>query len=203
MNRFESKYFNTAKYFDEALLILLQKKDFEYITVKEICEKAGLNRSTFYLHYENTKDILQECVDDIYKKFTEKFNGSIDGKLKIKSDNLKDLVFINSNFLIPYLELNKENKLLFKAYFKHPELFKTKSIYNSMFENIFDPILEKFGFSKTDNEYIMAYYINGLSAIIIKWIENDCKEDIEKILSLIIQCVRPDIDEKYFNSNKN
>ena len=51
MNRAESKYFSTAVRMDEAFLALLEKKEFAYITVKEICEKAGVNRSTFYLHY--------------------------------------------------------------------------------------------------------------------------------------------------------
>ena len=62
MNRSESKYFNTALRMDEALAALLEKKDFEYITVKEICDAAGVNRSTFYLHYENTRDMLDETV---------------------------------------------------------------------------------------------------------------------------------------------
>ena len=62
MNRSESKYFNTALRMDEALAALLEKKDFEYITVKEICDAAGVNRSTFYLHYENTRDLLDETV---------------------------------------------------------------------------------------------------------------------------------------------
>ena len=53
MNKNESKYFNTALLMDEALLILLETKEFEFITVKEICLKAGVNRSTFYLHYQN------------------------------------------------------------------------------------------------------------------------------------------------------
>ncbi len=57
MNKNESKYFNTALLMDEALIHLLTKKDIGYITVKEICEKAGVNRSTFYLHYE----ILMIC----------------------------------------------------------------------------------------------------------------------------------------------
>ena len=52
MNRSESRYFATATRMDEAFLALLAKKDFEYITVKEICEVAGVNRSTFYPHYE-------------------------------------------------------------------------------------------------------------------------------------------------------
>ncbi|MDY2657325.1 MAG: TetR/AcrR family transcriptional regulator [Candidatus Limiplasma sp.] len=51
MNKSESKYFHTALRMDEALITLLEKKDLEFITVKEICETAGVNRSTFYLHY--------------------------------------------------------------------------------------------------------------------------------------------------------
>ena len=42
MNKKESKYFSTAAKMDAALIDLLEKKDFEYITVKEICEKAGV-----------------------------------------------------------------------------------------------------------------------------------------------------------------
>ena len=37
----------------EALLLLLEKKEYDVITVKEICKKAGVNRSTFYLHYNS------------------------------------------------------------------------------------------------------------------------------------------------------
>ena len=56
MNKSESKYFNTAKNMDKALISLLEEKSFEYITVSEICKRAEVNRSTFYLHYENTVD---------------------------------------------------------------------------------------------------------------------------------------------------
>ena len=74
MNRSESKYFNTALRMDEALAALLEKKDFEYITVKEICDAAGVNRSTFYLHYENTRDLLDETVDMVQKRFLSYFD---------------------------------------------------------------------------------------------------------------------------------
>lgn len=37
---------------DEALLALLEKKEFAYITIRELCA-AAVNRSTFYLHYQN------------------------------------------------------------------------------------------------------------------------------------------------------
>ena len=74
MNKSESKYFNTALLMNEALLLLLEKKDYEFITVTEICQKAGVNRSTFYLHYESMDDLLIETLDMINKKFHEAFD---------------------------------------------------------------------------------------------------------------------------------
>lgn len=62
MNRAESKYFNTAAKMDEAFLGLLDEKEFQYITVKEICQRAGVHRSTFYLHYETVSDLLDESL---------------------------------------------------------------------------------------------------------------------------------------------
>ena len=74
MNKNESKYFNTAILFDEALIYLLEKNDVEYITIKEICTKAGVNRSTFYLHYESISDLIEETMNYINKKFVDYFN---------------------------------------------------------------------------------------------------------------------------------
>lgn len=69
MNRSESKYFHAAARMDEALLALLETKDLAYITVKEICAQAGVNRSTFYLHYETIADLLEESVEHMNAQF--------------------------------------------------------------------------------------------------------------------------------------
>lgn len=71
MNKSESKYFNTAIKMDKAFMELLEEKDFEYISVKEICERAGVNRSTFYLHYETIADLLDESISYMNGKFLE------------------------------------------------------------------------------------------------------------------------------------
>ena len=73
MNRSESKYFNTALKMDEALISLLENKDLEYITIKEICEKAGVNRSTFYLHYETVAELVNETAETVNERFTAYF----------------------------------------------------------------------------------------------------------------------------------
>lgn len=60
MNKQESKYQYTASLMDEAFLLLLEQKEYDTITVKEICQKAGVNRSTFYLHYETMNDLWRK-----------------------------------------------------------------------------------------------------------------------------------------------
>ena len=75
MNKAESKYFNTANLMDEALMRLLEHKDYEYITVKEVCKKAGVNRSTFYLHYEKMDDLLAESLERLNQTFLSYFEG--------------------------------------------------------------------------------------------------------------------------------
>ena len=77
MNKSESRYFTTATKMDEAFLALLAKKDFMYITVKEICEVAEVNRSTFYLHYETMSDfhyICYRCDSAVCKNATKRNN---------------------------------------------------------------------------------------------------------------------------------
>ena len=71
MTRSESKYFVTATKMDEAFLRLLEKKDISYITVKEICETAGVNRSTFYRYFSDKYTLRDEIVDNIVQDFAE------------------------------------------------------------------------------------------------------------------------------------
>ena len=88
MNKNESKYFKSAEKMHNALITLLDSKDFEYITIKEICETAGVNRSTFYLHYDNVNDLLQETVEAVYKDFFGRFGA--EGAESIDIDDKDD-----------------------------------------------------------------------------------------------------------------
>lgn len=190
MNKNESKYFNTAVKMDEALIALLEKKDFEYITIKEICETAGVNRSTFYLHYENTADLLKETTKYILDSFLTYF--SVDKQSitnKYNDCELKDLVFITPEYITPYLTYIKENQRVFKTALKQLGTMDFEAVYNKMFKFIFNPVLERFSFPEVDRKYVMKFYLTGITAIVMEWLKNDCKDPIEEISKIIIQCV--------------
>ena len=190
MNKNESKYFNTAVKMDRALIELLEKKNFEYISIKEICAAAGVNRSTFYLHYENTADLLKETTQYITDSFLAYFSDDMQSKAyRFEDCDLKDLVFITPEYLSPYLSFIKENQRIFKTSIRHLGSMNFDSIYNKMFKYIFNPVLDRFDFPEKDRIYILKFYLVGITAVVMEWLENDCAEEIDDIIRIIIDCV--------------
>jgi len=192
MNKAESKYYNTALLMNQALIELLNKKEYEFITIKEICEKAGVNRSTFYLHYETKEDLLEECVENTNKHFLTYFNECAKDFInKLKTCPIEDLIFITHDYLSPYLNYIKENKIIHQVAVKHKVVMNSDKKFNSLNKHVFQPIFTRFGIDEKSSKYIILYYINGVNAIINEWILNNCKDEIEFIEKLIIDCIRP------------
>lgn len=188
MKKTESKYFFTAQLMKEALLLLLEKKDIEYITVKEICEKAGVNRSTFYLHYDSIDDLFEEVIDMLNNEFRNSF--AVKDIRNILKDGTKDeLMFIKEEFIVPYLEFVKRNKRTLKMIRNRTLLFKKDKVYKNMCEELFYPILSKFGVPVEEQPFILEFFTRGTAGIIYKWLEKDCEMEISKIVEMIISCV--------------
>jgi len=192
MNKSESKYYNTALLMNSALVEILNKKDYEYITVKEICEKAGVNRSTFYLHYETIDDLLNETIENQNKQFFSYFTANTkDFSEKLKNGPKEDLILITPEYLTPYLQYIKENKVIHQVAVKHKYVMNSDKKFNLLNNYVFKPIFKRLGVDSNKEKYIISFYINGISAIVNEWIKNDCKEDISFIENLIIECIRP------------
>lgn len=190
MNKSESKYFNTAIRMDKAFLELLEKKDFAFITVKEICKSAGVNRSTFYLHYETIEDLLSESTEFMYKQFVTHMNEEPSEFIsKIDTCHLDELYLITPNYMTPYLEYVKEHRRLFRTVTEKADTFRLDLTYTKMFYHIFEPILKRFGVPESDRKYLMTFYIHGLNAIITEWLKSDCKDSIEYIISVMNKCI--------------
>ena len=145
MNKSESKYFNTALCMDEALISLLKVKDLEYITVKEICEKAGVNRSTFYLHYETIADLVNEAMETMNQRFMSYFADTKGIAEELNHTDLSNLVLITRDYLEPYLRFVSENKDLYRAAFRNPKEMQANVKYGYIKKYIVEPILKRFG----------------------------------------------------------
>lgn len=190
MNRSESKYFATAARMDEAFLELLEQKDFAYITVKELCAKAGVNRSTFYLHYETLADLLAESAQHIIDRFVAAMPHDTQEFLeKLPERPVEELYLITPEYLVPYLTYVKEHRRVFRTTVEQASALRMTDAYEALSRHVFLPILNRFGVSAADREYLMAFYISGLMAIINRWLQADCQDSIEHIISVMQACI--------------
>lgn len=190
MKKSESKYFNTAVRMDQAFLELLEKKDMEYITVKELCETAGVNRSTFYLHYETIGDLLAESVQYMNQKFLEHMRLRTENFIpKIQECPLDELYLVTPTYLMPYLEYIQQNKRVFRTALKNSGSLRLEETYRRMMRHVFLPILERFQVPEPDQHYMVAFYVSGLMAILSEWLKNDCEDSIEHVCAVMEQCV--------------
>ena len=192
MNKSESKYFNTALRMDEALLALLEEKDLEYITIKEICHQAGVNRSTFYLHYETIADLVSETLEMINQRFLSYFPQQEEEVLGNMGNRERDeLVLVTQEYLLPYLRFIRDNKKVYRAAFRNPGSMQAYARYGDLKQRILSPILERFDIPPAHWPYYISYYVEGIIAIVKEWLRQDCKDKVEMIADIIQSCVCP------------
>lgn len=175
---------------DLALISLLKNKSFEYITIRELCEKAGVNRSTFYLHYNNMNDLLDETTKYLLDNFLSYFSPDTRATVyNISTCENADLIFICDKYMEPYLTYIRENREVFSTAVSHVKSFGFDKVYNKLFSHIFNQILDRFHYPVEDRKYVMMYYLNGLNAIISEWLKDNCSRSIEEIAKIITTCI--------------
>lgn len=194
MNKSESKYFNTAIRMDEALITLLEKKDFDYITIKEICDVAKVNRTTFYLHYENVSDLLAEALEYMNTKFLSCFQSDVASTIEnIRVAEKSELIFIAPEYLEPYLQFIKDNQKIFVAALSKPEIYESDTKFDMLYQHILEPILQRFSYPEQKRRFLMSFYIHGIMGIVMEWMKGGCNEDISEISKMIVEIVLPDV----------
>jgi AcrR family transcriptional regulator len=79
----------------DAFLSLTREKFFETITVKDIVERANINRSTFYAHFEDKYILLDQLLSDA---FTSGISSKLQSDVQLNEDTLKDLIVAMCNY---------------------------------------------------------------------------------------------------------
>lgn len=164
-----SKESLTENYLTMALIELMDKKTFEKITIKDIAEKAGVSRITFYRHFNSKMDII------------DKKNKSITEECLKKSIKEKDAKSIEE-FIIYVFDVLLDNKKYLKAIYK--------SGLDILVVLDLDRALKKYG---THNTYRRIFYTGGFFNTLIEWIKRDFKDDPKDIVKEIMTILKQDL----------
>ena len=158
----------------DALTKFLYDKKIEKVSVSELCERAGINRSTFYKHYGSPYDVLDDIEADFFKAAEE--------MLTLEKDEDQGISGICK--LLNFLRSEQEKIYVIIMLNADPDFIK----------RVFDmPALKYFGeknydpeFSDRENEYMRIFEYNGGYAVIREWIATGFKEEPEEIERLLL-----------------
>lgn len=159
------QYKSNEKIILDVFTKLLEEKDIQKITVKEICEDAHINRSTFYNHFEDVYGVLEKMWLIHAKNLGYIFRKSHSSS---KRENMKAIL------------LNiKENELFYRVSFYSP-IFSKMSV---SFENL----LKHHEMDSYDlkEQYKMEFIKQGMLSTIAYWLDSDCNLSIDELLDVI------------------
>lgn len=172
----------TKRIIRESLYELMLEKPLDKITVTQICEKADINRSTFYTYYTDIYDLHQKIIAE----FFEIQKGVISATKKLlesKADITK--LTVNDYFEIAYTYTItvKNNKELYKFIFNQNS---TNSIHVSFgkafYQMIYDFILPVFPEEHINDIKSSFIFIGGgTTSMLMDWIKKDCSAESKKI----------------------
>ena len=158
-----------------ALIELLKVEDIKKISVCEITKKANINRGTFYLHYVDICDLVDQIEDEVFNDLSN-----------IVSKNIKHME--TGEYYYPIIEVAtyaKANKDFFKVITsENGDLNFEKKVKKAMM-NIFDEYGEKIKREIPDVATRKAYtsfMISGSLGSFIAWINDDCAYPAAKII---------------------
>lgn len=159
-----------------ALLRLMKVKPFAKITIKELCEEAGVYRSTFYCHYANTEELLAAIQNEISAVVDKAYDGLVSKRLSPVGYTTELLEYVKSG--------KYDWTVLLGNYGKEAYEFRVKFV--SHITEQFSGLLADIG-SAFDRDYIPGYLVAGSLNIVSKWVENGCDTAIVDIANLIVR----------------
>ena len=160
--------------FKNALMDLLKEKgSINKVSVRELCDRAELNRSTFYAHYNEPNDLLMEIE-------TELLDATEEHLKKIGEENDAGA----HKYILSFLQYIKQNDKQFRTLLidsADPE-FRSRFMQQSIIQFVENLRIE---LPKELEQYIFSYILNGSTGIIIQWIRSDYAADENEIVNLL------------------
>lgn len=156
-----------------ALTELMQKKPFGEITIKEICEQADLNRTTFYMHYDDQTALLRDIEDEVQQKTLEYLEG-----IRPSAEA--------TDMIVQFLRYIQARAKLFRILLSDPgsESFRSRFLEATL-ENLRVGIPVQG--AEDEYRYVLCFIMQGSIHVIIEWIKHDFDLPAESIASLIFR----------------
>lgn len=176
-NELDRRVKYTIDILQKSLIALMQKKSINRITVCELCNYSNIHRSTFYMHYKDIYDLLDEIEKNTYKDIEQFFC----------KDNLSDtddtdmvlfMYYVRDNADVMRVLLRQDGSSSMIHFSKILHAHYSKKWFNSI---IFNPL---------EITYLYEFLYSGILGVIQKWLDTGCKDSPEAVADIVWRIVK-------------
>ena len=166
------RYKMSSEKIETAFLTLILNYKYEDITISQVCKQAGINRSTFYCHYDDINDLIIKIEYNFAKETAGIFNF---GERRSHEAMVEMFTFV------------KKNKYFYRAFLNIPYItFAETDTKTKCLENV-----EKNSNIKSSIEmglyYRGSFFGAGIKEMCRIWLDRDCKETPEQMATLLLE----------------
>lgn len=180
MNTSENeRYRETENRIMAAFMELLSEKEPAKISVKELCERSGIHRSSFYLHFQDIFDLMDRTERHLAEEYGIIFAADRSG--------FEAGYSLNDRFLELFRYIYEHRRFYQVYWFRAKGL---KVLDTALNENDLVRMLQtaaRYGFAdEVTLGYHQLYFRSGMAALIGHWLSRECRETPEELLQILI-----------------
>lgn len=183
----DKRVIRTKRMIRDALTELIQEKGFEGITVRDLTTKANINRGTFYLHYRDKYDLLEQSEAELIQgiqSFAKQLDPITGVTYHLKNEPLP--------FVVKLFEYLEEHADFIKVILgpKGDPAFQAK-LKEVMRENMLEKLVKQLKTEKmlVPVDYFTSFFISAYLGVIQKWLENGMKQSPREMSVILSKMV--------------
>ena len=171
--------YNTKRALGETLKEMMAEKPFDKITVSELTKRCGVNRQTFYYHFQTIIDLFNWVLQEEANPLMEEFKRN---PYEWKKAILHILYFIRENDSAVLCALRSIENMQVRDFFIE--------YFRKIFSKLFDFICSGLDIDEDFKNFIITLHITGAAGLAIQWLESGMKQSPEQLtewLSLYLE----------------
>lgn len=145
------------------------------ITVREVCEHAQINRSTFYAHYQDVFDVAERVEQRMAEEIQTQFLAHLTGE---------DFMRQGFTAMFRFFQTHRQFYLIYLAESNRSHTLELISNLFAEQQNRIKP--EEFGYTTAEQlHYAQEFFKAGLSQLVYCWLQGGCKETPEELYHVL------------------
>ena len=142
---------------------LSQGKSIDKVTVKDICDKAELNRGTFYLHYDSPAGLLKDIDNQFLEENAKLFQSFLKGVGRKETNIIGDL----------FASIKMNSDIVCILLGPHGDPNFAGEVLNGMRDGVLDQWQKEFPhYRREDLDFIFDYVLMGSTRLILNWLQD-------------------------------